>query len=141
MRLFASVIVVVSLALPSPCATSPASAAPEANISGRWSGSFDITLPDGTVKNDSALLNLNQNGETLTGTAGPDENKQMPISDGKIGAQQFQFKVEQGSDMNLRFDLHLEGGHLKGEAVGNMPEGKVKVEVDVVRADSEHSRN
>ena len=65
----------------------------------------------------------------------------MPISDVKIAAQQIQFKVEQGSEISLRFDLRLEGAHLKGQAVGNMPEGKVKVAVDVVRVDPEHRTN
>ena len=138
MRSFQLMIAAVVLfALTSSFATLPADAASETNVSGRWSGSFDITLPDGTVKNDEALLNLKQDGEALTGTAGPDENKQMPISDGKIGAHQVQFKVEQGSEISLRFDLHLEGGHLKGQAVGNMPEGKVNVDVDVVRTRSQ----
>lgn len=138
MRPFSLMIVaVVLLVAPSTFATPLANGAPGTNVSGLWSGSFDITLPDGTVKNDEALLNLKQDGEALTGTAGPNGNKQMPISDGKINAQQVQFKVEEGSDISLRFDLHLEGDHLKGQAVGNMPEGKVKVEVDVVRTKSQ----
>lgn len=138
MRLFSLMIVAfVLLGVPSTFATPLANGTPGTNVSGQWSGSFDITLPDGTVKNDEALFNLKQDGEALTGTAGPNRNKQMPISDGKINAQQVQFKVEQGSEISLSFDLRLEGDHLKGQAVGNMPEGKVRVEVDVVRTKSQ----
>lgn len=133
--LTSAVMAVALLGLPLAFVTFPISLVAETNVSGQWAGSFDITLPDGSVKKDSAFLNLKQDGQSITGSAGPDSDTQMPISDGKIVAQKVQFKIEQGSEISLRFDLHLEGAHLKGQAVGNMPEGKVKVALDVVRVD------
>ena len=48
------------------------------DVSGKWSGSFDPTV-DGETHNDSALLILKQDGDKITGTAGPNEEKQFEI--------------------------------------------------------------
>src|SRR2546425_358372 len=38
-------------------------------LTGKWTGSFDVTGPDGETKKDHAFMNLKQNGDELTGTA------------------------------------------------------------------------
>jgi len=115
-------------------AASPANEAPAQSVSGKWSGSFDISEPDGSVKKDTAWLNLKQDGNTLTGTAGPNEGQQSEIKDGTINGRDIQFTVERpGASVKLVFALHLDGGRLTGQANGDMPEGKVKVKVDTIR--------
>src|SRR5260370_28786786 len=107
------------------------------NASGKWSGSFDITLHDGSVKKDTAWLNLKEDGNVLTGTAGPNEEQQSEIKEGKANGPGVQFSVERQGGMRLIFDLHLDGDHLKGVANGDMQEGRVKVMVDTTRLNAQ----
>ncbi len=108
-----------------------------ASVTGKWSGSFDITSANGKVENDTALFTLKQDGSTLTGTAGPNAEKQMEIKEGKVEGQEIQFSVQlaQGGKP-LVFHLHRDGDHMKGEASGDMPDGPAKVAIDVTRAPS-----
>jgi len=106
----------------------------DASVTGKWSGNFDITSADGRVKPDTALFTLKQDGNTLTGTAGPNAEKQMEIKEGKVEGQEIQFSVQlaQGGKP-LVFHLHRDGDHMKGEASGDMPDGPAKVAIDVTR--------
>ena len=106
----------------------------EENVSGKWSGSFEITYADGRVQRDTALLTLRQEGNSLTGTAGANEGQQSEITGGKVEGAEIHFKLQSANGINLIFSLRLEGGHLKGEVNGDLPDGKVKVKVDLTRA-------
>src|SRR5262249_55725739 len=64
-----------------------------ADVSGKWSGSFDITGPDGQTKPDTAFLNLKQDGNKITGTAGPNEEKQFDIKTGSISGNKIALEV------------------------------------------------
>ncbi len=55
-----------------------------AEITGKWSGSFDITNSDGATEADTAYMSLKQNGGEVTGTAGPNADKQWTIQKGKL---------------------------------------------------------
>ena len=127
-RLCLAISVLGSVALSAASADTPV-----ANASGKWSGSFVITMPDGTVQPDTAFFILKQDRNTLTGTAGGNENQQSEIKDGKVTGSEVQFTVEKQGQMHLVFDLHLSGDHLKGAATGDMRGGKVRIEVDTTR--------
>jgi len=103
------------------------------DVSGTWSGSFDMTLPDGSVQHDSAVLLLKQEGIVLTGSAGPAQDKQLQIKDGRATGGEVQFSVEAQGGMPMTFQLHLEGDRLRGDARGEIPDGEIKAEVDVLR--------
>ena len=92
-------------------------AAQAADLGGRWSGTFVITRPDGDRKDDTALLVLKQNGADLTGTAGPNEEKQWPIQNGRVEGDRVTFDVSAEGHL-LNFNLTLVDGHLRGEAKG-----------------------
>ena len=77
-----------------------------ADVSGKWSGSFDITGPDGEVKSDTAFLNLKQDGAKISGTAGPTEEHQMDIKTGKIEGDKIALEIE------------LEDGNLSDHGAG-----------------------
>jgi ketosteroid isomerase-like protein len=102
------------------------------NVSGKWSGSFDVTPPDGTLQHDTAWLNLTQDGSALTGTAGPNEGKQSEIQDGKVNGGEVQFTVP-GPGGQMLINLHLEDDHLKGEGTVDLPDGKLSAKIDVTR--------
>ena len=64
-----------------------------ADVTGKWSGSFDVTGPDGETKADTAFLNLKQDGGKITGTAGPNEEHQFDIKTGKIEGDKIALEV------------------------------------------------
>ena len=101
-------------------------------LTGKWTGSFDVTGPDGETKKDHAFMNLKQNGDELTGTAGPSEERQWPISKGKIEGDKVTFEVQTDEPL-LKFDLRLIDGHLKGEARGEKDGKTMKAALDLTR--------
>lgn len=97
-----------------PAATSTAAAV--ANVSGRWVGAFDIVHPDGAVDPTRAIFQLKQEGGTLTGTAGPAEDKMSPISQGTVQGQDVHFVLTLPDGAQVQFALKLEDGRLRGTA-------------------------
>jgi hypothetical protein len=60
-----------------------------ANATGTWTGTF--TPDDGEAR--PAYLVLKQDGDKVTGTAGPDQNDQRPIQNGKADNGTLTFEV------------------------------------------------
>jgi hypothetical protein len=104
-----------------------------ADVSGKWSGSFDITGPDGEIKSDTAFLNLKQEGSKISGTAGPNEEHQMDIKTGKIEGDKIAIEVELEDGNLLTMDLVLAEEHIKGTAKGEMNGEKMTAKMDVTR--------
>jgi hypothetical protein len=55
-----------------------------ADLTGTWSGSFDITSSNGETKADTAYMALKEKDGEVTGTAGPNEEKQWSLRKGKL---------------------------------------------------------
>ncbi len=104
----------------------------DANASGTWIGSFDISDADGTAHHDTAYFQLAQNGATLTGNAGANEHQLTPITDGRVSGQNVHFAMPVHGAV-IYFDLHLEGDRLRGAVTGAMAEGGKHIAVDVAR--------
>jgi hypothetical protein len=104
-----------------------------ADVTGKWSGSFDVTGPDGETKSDTAFLNLKQEGAKITGTAGPNEDHQMEIKTGKIEGSKIALEVMLEDGNLLTFDLALVEEHIKGTAKGEMNGEKLTAKVDVTK--------
>jgi len=67
-----------------------ATALAAADVTGTWRGTL---TPDGRDAGP-ALLILKQEGNAVTGTAGPDANESHPISKGKVDNDTVTFEVE-----------------------------------------------
>jgi hypothetical protein len=104
-----------------------------ADVTGKWSGSFDVTGPDGETKADTAFLNLKQEGGKITGTAGPSEDHQMDIKTGKIEGDKIALEVVLEDGNVLTFDLALAADHIKGDVKGQMGDEKMTAKLDVTR--------
>ena len=104
--------------------------APE-DISGTWSGSIVITMPDGSVTRDKAILVLHQDGAALTGTAGASIDQQSAIEGGKVAGGVISFHVRAGGGMD--FTLRLEQGSLHGQATASTPRGAITARIDADR--------
>ena len=103
-----------------------------ADVSGKWSGSFNITGPDGEAKDDTAFFVLKQNGTELTGTVGPREEEQFPIRNGKIEGDKITLEATAKGSV-IKFELVLAGDHIKGDPNGDHDGEAMKAKVDVTR--------
>src|ERR1700688_953442 len=90
------------------------------DVSGTWTGSFDITHPDGRVENSSIYLTLSQVGNLLTGGIGKDAQSLSPIESGVVAGNDIRFNLTAPGKMSLTFSLHRDGERLNGEADGNL---------------------
>jgi hypothetical protein len=104
-----------------------------ADVTGKWSGSFDVAGPDGQTNANTAVMNFKQDGSSLTGTAGPSDGEQMNIRAGKIDGDKITFEVALENGPVIKFDLALAGDHIKGTANGEADGQKLSAKVDVTR--------
>jgi ketosteroid isomerase-like protein len=75
-----------------------------------------MTNPDGKISHDTAVVVLDRHGDTITGSAGPTIDHQMPFKDAKVNGSSLQFTVDvQGG---VAFELHGTSDHLEGTATG-----------------------
>src|SRR5437870_3244902 len=102
------------------------------DLTGKWSGSFLITRPDGETKDSQAVLELKQNGTELTGTAGPSSDKQWAIQKVKVEGDKLTFEVQSDGPL-IKFELTLSNDHLKGEAKAEQEGQTMKATVDLQR--------
>jgi hypothetical protein len=104
-------------------------------LTGKWSGSFDISTSDGESHADSAYLILKESKGVVEGTAGPNIDKQWDIRNGKLDGNKLTFEVP-ADDGLIKFDLIFDGESIKGTASGERPDGKkMTAKVDVKRVE------
>src|SRR5882724_1240465 len=89
-----------------------------AELAGKWSGSFDITTPNGETKADTAYMDLKEKSGEVTGTAGPGVEKQWSLRKGKLDGQQLTFEVPTDDGGLLVFDLTFDGTAIQGTCAG-----------------------
>lgn len=105
-----------------------------ADVSGKWSGSFDVTGPDGESKQARAYMVLKQDGNAITGTAGESEDHQFQIRTGVIDENRITMEVEADGPV-IKFDLVLDGDHIRGTAKGEREGKKLEAKLDLTRLD------
>ena len=87
-----------------------------ADITGKWDGTINATAPDGTARQDSALLILTQKDKAITGTFGGNEDDQHPIVSGSIDVNKVTILAKnQRGDREYKLELTLEGDEMKGK--------------------------
>jgi len=103
-------------------------------LTGKWSGKFDITNSNGEIKADEAYLELKVDGAKVTGTAGPNEGEQWPIKNGKLENGKLTFEVAMEDGGTIAFDLVFDGDTIRGNANGTGNGGeKMSAKVDLKR--------
>jgi hypothetical protein len=89
-----------------------------ADLTGTWSGPMEMKR-EGETRPDSAHLVLTQKGEEITGTAGPNADKQMKITKGTFTGSDVYIEVAMpDKDAKLVLRLKLDGDKLVGELRG-----------------------
>jgi hypothetical protein len=95
-----------------------------ADLTGKWSGSFDITNSDGDTKADTAYMSLKETGGVVTGTAGPNADKQWSLRSGKLDGQKLTFEVPTDEAGILVFELSFDGDTIRGICTGTGENGE-----------------
>jgi hypothetical protein len=109
-------------------------APPDLDLSGKWTGSFNITSPDGEQHDSTIVMVLKQKGAEITGTAGPNEEEQFPIANGKVAGEKITMEVLRPEGPSVKFELAIAGDRIKGAAnMSNNGETRT-AKVDVGRA-------
>jgi hypothetical protein len=83
-----------------------------ADATGTWAGS--LTISGGEGRTLSAHLVLKQEGQTVTGTAGPNATEQQPIQNGKVENDQLTFELPMQESV-MKFALKQSGDELTGD--------------------------
>lgn len=105
-----AVIVLASLALVAQ--TAP----PSASFAGTWFGEIVIHTQDGKAMHDTAVLVLEQQGASVTGTLGRSIDQQSPFTDGRIDGSQLRLHLAAAGGMD--FVLQRDNAGIRGTATG-----------------------
>ncbi len=89
-------------------------AALAADITGNWQVTISTTAPDGTLSKDTGIASLQQNGDVVTGSLGPDEARLTPISEGTVKDNKIIIKISPRPERTMTFELTLSGDKLVG---------------------------
>ena len=81
-----------------------------ADVTGKWTGSMVLNAG----RTDPANVHLKQNGNEVTGTMGPSDEKQFPLSSARIDGDMVTIEAKPGPSV-LRLTMKLEGTKLSGE--------------------------
>jgi hypothetical protein len=110
-----------------------AAAAFGADVTGKWSGTYEMTR-EGETRSAPALAVLKQDGTTITGSIGPNETEQFKIKTGSIEGNKIHLEIEPTEGPHLVvLELTVDGDRLTGEAKGETEEGKFTAKLNLSR--------
>jgi hypothetical protein len=103
------------------------------DLTGKWSGTVDMKQ-DGDAQTIPVVMIVKQDGKTLTGTAGPEED-QHAIQKGLVDGDTVTFEVDSG-DSIFYLEMKLDGDQLSGAAKEGADGEKMKIALKRVKQDS-----
>ena len=104
------------------------------DVTGKWTGTLTRTAPDGRTQSIEFIFNLTQKGKDLTGTAGPNADRQWPIEKGVVDGTKVTFQVQQPDGPLRKCDLALVKDRLQGPMTLEFNGQTAEVKVDMARA-------
>ena len=106
------------------------------DLTGKWTGTFTRTAPDGQTQTLNVMFDLVQKGKVLTGSVGPNPENQLTIEKGgTVDAGKITFKAVQPNGTVRTFTLKLVKDRLQGDMVVQPPTGdSFTAKVDMARA-------
>jgi hypothetical protein len=130
MKTLAAIALLLSTVAPAHAQTKPA-----ADLTGKWTGTFTRTAPDGQTQSIDFMFDLVQKGKVLTGTVGPNAERQWPIEKGgTVDGGKIAFKVQQPNGPMRTFTLKLVKDRLAGEMLAELDGQSFTAKVDAGRA-------
>jgi hypothetical protein len=104
------------------------------NLTGKWTGTLTRTAPDGRTQSIDFMFDLTQKGKVLTGTVGPNAERQWPIEKGTVDGGKISFRVQQPDGPLRTFTLKLVKDRLEGEMLAELNGESFTAKVDGGRA-------
>jgi hypothetical protein len=105
------------------------------SLTGKWTGTMTRTAPDGQTQSINVMFDLTQKGKVLTGTVGPNAERQWPIErGGSVDGGKVTFRVQQPDGPMRTFTLKLVEGRLQGEMLAESSGQSFTAKVDAGRA-------
>ena len=96
--------------------------AQKTDLTGKWTGTMTRTAPDGQTQTINFMFDLTQKGKELTGTVGPNAERQWPIEKGgTVEGTKVKFRVQQPEGPMRTFTLALVKDRLQGEMLAQPP--------------------
>jgi hypothetical protein len=103
------------------------------DATGKWSGTFLISGDGDETKTSTAYMDLKQDGTKITGTVGPNSEKQYAIKSGTIEDSAIRLQVEAEDGPTMSFDLKLDGDRITGNAKGEHDGHTMTAKLDLKR--------
>ena len=103
-----------------------------ADFTGNYAGKA-LVRENGETHEYSMNLAFKQEGNTVTGSAGPGLDKMLPIRECKVDNNKIHFVVAPPQEDEIVFDLVLDGDHLTGD-ISNPSSTEKTGTIDVTRA-------
>ena len=126
MKILAAIAVLLFTMVPAQAQTT--------NVTGKWTGTFTRTAPDGQTQSIPFLFDLTQKGKVLTGTVGPNAERQWTIDKGAVDGTKVTFQVQQPDGPMRTFTLNLVKERLQGEMLAELNGQSFTAKVDAERA-------
>lgn len=104
------------------------------DLSGKWTGTLTRTAPDGRSQSIDWMFDLTQKGKVLTGTVGPNAERQWAIEKGAVDGGKVTFRVQQPDGPMRTFTLKLVEGRLQGEMLAELNNQSFTAKADLGRA-------
>ena len=94
---------------------------------GRGRERSPVSSDDGSPKEDTALLILDQKEATVTGTVGGSQDDQFPITSGTVEGNKVTLVAKKEDGREFRVELTFESDQLKGTVASGARTGKLQV--------------
>ena len=104
------------------------------NVTGKWTGTMTRTAPDGRSQTIDWMADLTQKGKVLTGTTGPNADRQWALAKGAVDGTKVTFAVQQPDGPMRTFTLALVKDRLQGEMLAELNGQSFTTKVDLERA-------
>lgn len=125
MKTLAALAILVMSAVPAQAQTT--------SLTGKWDGTMTRTAPDGRTQSIDLMLDLTHKGKVLTGTVGPNADRQWAIEKGTVNGAKVTFQVQQPEGPLRTFTLTFVEGRLTGEMLAEMNGQSFEAKVDAGR--------
>ena len=104
------------------------------SLTGKWTGKLTRTMPDGRSQSIDWLSDLTQKGKVLTGTTGPNAERQWTIEKGAVDGDDVTYRVQQPEGPMRTFTLKLVKGRLQGDMLAELNGQSFTTKVDLERS-------
>lgn len=104
-----------------------------ADLTGKWAGTLDLKQ-DGEAQTIPVVMIVKQDGNKVTGTAGPEED-QHPIQKGTVDGDTLTMEVDSGEAVYY-LELKVDGDQISGAVKQGADGEKMKIALKRVKQDS-----